>query len=133
VQRAYSLLGEPYIWAGGNQWGPTDGGCTDPVAPCGTQGFDCSGLVLYAWGQPWAHYAATQYSQAGSRHPSPGHFRPGDLLFWSEDGTQSGIGHVAIYIGGGNVIQAPQSGDVVKITPWDQVEAGYYGATRPLT
>jgi len=133
VNRAMSTLGTIYIWAGGNKWGPTTGGCTDPVSPCGTMGYDCSGLVLYAWGANWAHYAATQYSQAGSYHPSAGNFMPGDLLFWSDNGTQGGIGHVAIYIGNGNVIQAPQSGDVVKITPWQQVEYGYYGATRPLT
>ncbi len=133
VARARTLLGKPYIWAGGNAWGPTDGGCNDPVAPCGVVGYDCSGLVMYAWGRNWAHYAATQYSQAGSRHPSPGNFKPGDLLFWSENGTVGGIGHVAIYIGHGNVIQAPQSGDVVKITPWRYVENGYFGATRPLT
>jgi cell wall-associated NlpC family hydrolase len=133
VRRAMTTLGERYIWAGGNRWGPTDGGCTDPIARCGVTGYDCSGLVLYAWNRGWDHYAATQYSQAGSRHPSPGNFKPGDLLFWSSNGTRGGIGHVAIYIGHGDVIQAPQSGDVVRITPWDQVESGYYGATRPLT
>ena len=58
---------------------------------------------------------------------------PGDLVFWSDDGTVSGIGHVAIYIGNGNVIQAPFSGAFIEITPLDQVESGYYGATRPLT
>ena len=57
---------------------------------------------------------------------------PGDLLFWSTGGAD-GIHHVAIYIGNGNVVQAPNSGDVVKVTPWDQVDWGYYGATRPLT
>jgi cell wall-associated NlpC family hydrolase len=40
---------------------------------------------------------------------------------------------VAIYVGGGNVIQAPQSGSVIQITPWDEVSWGYFGATRPLT
>ncbi len=133
VRRAMTTLGERYIWAGGNRFGPTDGGCTDPIARCGVVGYDCSGLVLYAWNRGWDHYAATQYSQAGSRHPSPGNFKQGDLLFWSSNGTRGGIGHVAIYIGHGDVIQAPQSGDVVRITPWDQVESGYYGATRPLT
>jgi GrpB-like predicted nucleotidyltransferase (UPF0157 family) len=44
-----------------------------------------------------------------------------------------GIHHVAIYIGGGDVIQAPQSGDIVRVTPLDQVDSGYFGATRPLT
>ncbi|MDQ2796726.1 MAG: NlpC/P60 family protein, partial [Actinomycetota bacterium] len=119
--------------AAGDQYGPNDGGCSDPIAPCGTVGFDCSGLVLYAWGQNWDHFAATQYTQAGSVHPSSDNFKPGDLLFWSGDGTVGGIGHVAIYIGNGDVVQAPQSGDVIKITPWQQVESGYFGATRPLT
>jgi cell wall-associated NlpC family hydrolase len=128
ARRALCQLGMPYIWAGGNQWGPTTGGCTDPIAPCGTLGYDCSGLVLFAWGEPWDHFAASQYWQAGHVHPSPGNFMPGDLLFWD-----SPISHVAIYIGGGYVVQAPQSGDVVKTTPWDQVEPGYVGATRPLT
>ena len=45
----------------------------------------------------------------------------------------SGIHHVAIYIGNGNVVQAPQSGSVVQITPVLQVNWGLFGATRPLT
>jgi cell wall-associated NlpC family hydrolase len=131
ANRALTWLGEPYIWSGGNAYGPTNGGCTDPVAPCGTVGFDCSGLVLYAWGRNnWAHFAASQYF-VGSYHPSAGNFQKGDLLFWT--GGESQISHVAIYVGGGNVVQAPQSGDIVKVTPWDQVESGYAGATRPLT
>jgi cell wall-associated NlpC family hydrolase len=58
---------------------------------------------------------------------------PGDLVFWSSNGTVGGIHHVAIYIGGGNVIQAPQSGSPIQITPLGSVAWGYYGATRPLT
>jgi cell wall-associated NlpC family hydrolase len=58
---------------------------------------------------------------------------PGDLVFWSYNGSLSGVHHVAIYIGGGNVIQAPQSGDIVRITNLYDVSSGYYGATRPLT
>ncbi|MCU1655844.1 MAG: Cell wall-associated hydrolase, NlpC family [Pseudonocardiales bacterium] len=135
ASRALQWLGATYIWAGGNASGPTDGGCSDPIAPCGTVGFDCSGLVLYAWG-PYlgmSHLASAQFTEAGSYHPPAGAFQPGDLLFWSGDGTIGGIHHVAIYIGGGNVVQAPQSGDIVRITPWDQVESDYFGATRPLT
>jgi cell wall-associated NlpC family hydrolase len=79
------------------------------------------------------HFAATQYSQVGSYHPSIENLMPGDLTFWSGDGSAGGIGHVAMYIGGGSVIQAPQSGDVIRITNVYDVEAGYYGATRPLT
>jgi cell wall-associated NlpC family hydrolase len=58
---------------------------------------------------------------------------PGDLLFWSSNGTVGGIHHVAMYVGGGNVIQAPNSGDIVRITPLGNVDSGFFGATRPLT
>jgi cell wall-associated NlpC family hydrolase len=135
ANRALDWLGEIYIWAGGNNWGPTDGGCTDPVSPCGTLGFDCSGLAMYAWG-PYLymdHFAASQYSQAGSYHPSPGNFLPGDLLFWSNGGGQSSIHHVAIYIGNGDVVEAPDSGLHVRIRPWTSIPSTFYGATRPLT
>lgn len=135
VARAQHWLGMPYIWAGGNAYGPTDGGCTDPVAACGVVGFDCSGLTLNAWA-PYIgldHFANTQFFQAGSYHPSAGNFQPGDLLFWGNPGDNGGLHHVAIYAGNGNVIQAPESGDVVRYTPWDQVSYDYYGATRPLT
>ncbi|HEU5007716.1 MAG TPA: NlpC/P60 family protein [Jatrophihabitantaceae bacterium] len=137
VHRAEQYLGTMYAWAGGNAYGPTRGVCAGDGAwnDCNVVGFDCSGLVMYAWGPnlPLDHYAATQYTQAGSYHPSPGNFKPGDLLFWSSNGTIGGIHHVAIYIGGGLVIQAPESGEVVQETPWDQVSWGYFDATRPLT
>ncbi len=134
VQRAESQLGVPYAWAGGGVGGPSWGVCDGSNgAPndCNVRGFDCSGLVLYAWGQYWAHYAATQYSQAGRYHPSLGNLLPGDLLFWSDGGVAM-IHHVAIYIGGGQIIQAPESGDVVRITSmWDP--GPIFGATRPLS
>lgn len=137
VNRAMHYLGIAYAFAAGGYYGPSYGVCVsgDAWNDCHVYGFDCSGLAMYAWG-PWAHwdhYAATQYSQAGSYHPDSGSLMPGDLVFWSSDGSQSGIHHVAIYIGGGNVIQAPQSGDIVRVTPLWQVDSGYFGATRPLT
>jgi cell wall-associated NlpC family hydrolase len=137
ANRAMHYLGIAYAFAAGGYYGPSYGVCVsgDAWNDCHVYGFDCSGLAMYAWG-PWAHwdhYAATQYSQAGSYHPGSGALMPGDLVFWSSDGTQSGIHHVAIYIGGSNVIQAPQSGDIVRVTPLWQVESGYFGATRPLT
>ena len=79
-----------------------------------------------------AHFAATQYN-SGSVHPAPTELLPGDLVFWSNNGTPAGIHHVAIYVGDGNVIQAPESGDIVRITPLGSVSAGYFGATRPLS
>jgi cell wall-associated NlpC family hydrolase len=138
ADRAQAWAGSPYSWAGGDRLGPTlgrtDGGDAsrydDHIV-----GFDCSGLTLYAL-HPWrtvSHFAADQYLQAGEYHPPITGLQRGDLVFWSSDGTQRGIHHVAIYAGDGNVIQAPQSGDVVKVTPLSQVAKGYFGATRPLT
>jgi cell wall-associated NlpC family hydrolase len=137
VNRAMSYLGWMYAWAGGNAYGPTRGVCAGDGAfnDCNVVGFDCSGLVMYAWG-PYMrldHYAATQFTQAGRYHPSTSDLRPGDLVFWSSNGTIAGIHHVAIYIGGGNVVQAPQSGSVIQVTPLGQVSWGYFGATRPLS
>ena len=138
ANRALRWLGQPYAWAGGNYNGPTYGINSPGTAGWNDStvyGFDCSGLAMYAWaaqGSYLPHSAKDQYYAAGSYHPSPGDFLPGDLLFWSTGGDAY-IHHVAIYIGGGNVVQAPNSGDVVKVTPWDQVDWGFFGATRPMT
>lgn len=137
VRRAESTLGTPYAWAGGNASGPTYGVC-DPSngAPndCHVYGYDCSGLAMYAWGPylSMAHYAATQYVQAGRFHPSAGQLRPGDLVFWSFNGAISGIHHVAIYAGNGKIIEAPYSGGYVQwASLWEY--GSFFGATRPLT
>ena len=130
-------VGMRYSWAAGNASGPTYGVSEPGNAwnDSNVLGFDCSGLTLYAWA-PYLgmdHYAATQYTQAGSYHPSTDNLMPGDLVFWSSNGSISGIHHVAVYIGGGMVIQAPESGSVIQETPLGSVSWGYYGATRPLT
>jgi hypothetical protein len=137
ADRALQWLGWPYTWAGGNTDGPTYGRAVDYASRNDSHvyGFDCSGLTLYALA-PWIrldHYAATQYTQAGTVHPSVPQLVPGDLVFWSGDGTRVGISHVAIYLGNGQVIHAPHSGAYIQITPLNQVASGYYGATRPLT
>jgi cell wall-associated NlpC family hydrolase len=136
VERALQYIGTDYAWAGGNADGPTQGVCTagDAHLDCLRVGFDCSGLALYSWAPylSMAHFAATQYN-SGSVHPAPAELMPGDLVFWSNDGTAAGIHHVAIYVGDGNVIQAPESGDIVRITPLGSVSSGYFGATRPLS
>jgi tetratricopeptide (TPR) repeat protein len=135
AHRALSELGLPYAWAGGNAYGPTRGVCVsgDAWNDCNKIGFDCSGLAMYAWGASWwAHYAASQYFQAGSYHPSASNLLPGDLIFWSSNGAASGIHHVAIYIGGGQMVEAPYSGAYVQISSiWEY--GGFFGATRPLT
>ena len=79
-----------------------------------------------------AHIAAAQYG-SGTVHPAITALLPGDLVFWSSNTTVAGIHHVAIYVGNGNVIQAPQSGDIVRITPLGSVSSGLFGATRPLS
>lgn len=140
ADRALAWVGLPYSWAGGNASGPTSGVCSAGDGgggenDCGVWGFDCSGLVIYGWGPylSMAHFAASQYSSAGSLHPAISNLMPGDLVFWSTNRSASGIAHVAVYVGHGDVVQAPESGDVVKVTPVSSVQSGLFGATRPLT
>lgn len=135
ADRALSQRGTAYAWAGGGQYGPSYGVCdASNGAPydCHVDGYDCSGLAMYAWGEGWAHYAATQYSEAGSYHPGPGNLRAGDLIFWSSNGQVSGIHHVAIYIGGGQIVEAPYSGGYVQVESVYEY-GSFFGATRPLT
>src|SRR3954453_549690 len=73
--------------------------------------FDCSGLTKYAWGQAGVYLPHQSGAQYGSiPHITQGEIQPGDLIFY-----KSRIGHVGIYIGGGSMIRAPRSGDVVKV------------------
>ncbi len=139
VARAQSWLGMPYSWAGGNASGPSPGRC-DPGSgadlDCNVVGFDCSGLTMYAWGAYTAlpHLADAQRA-AGAFHPTLKQLLPGDLVFFSAY-LSAGTGHVAIYTGGGMVIEAPQSGSVVHRAPLADLlaEDGVYrGAVRPLT
>jgi cell wall-associated NlpC family hydrolase len=137
ANRALRWLNWPYSFAGGNAEGPTYGTPVDKDSRNDGHivGFDCSGLVLYALA-PWRqlhHFAARQYLEAGTFHPALGALQPGDLVFWSSDGTVGGIGHVAVYVGNGNVVQAPRSGARIVVTPLGQVEPGTIGTTRPLT
>ena len=132
---ALRLLGTPYAWGGGNAAGPTRG-VNGPGAGAhdgSIIGFDCSGLALWAWAQVGVslpHYSGYQYSSG--QHVALADLRPGDLLFWAYDSSDPAtIHHVAIYVGAGQVVQAPQSGDVVRVSNiWSD---GYLGATRPGT
>jgi acetyl esterase/lipase len=126
VDAAKKQLGLPYIWGGGNANGPTGGG------------FDCSGLTLYAFHQAGSdvlHGARTAQAQytatAGARLPggfTPASYQAGDLLFY---GTADNIHHVAIAIGGGQLIQASTFGEPLNIKAIYQSD--FFGATRPLT
>jgi cell wall-associated NlpC family hydrolase len=108
VQEAYRKLGSPY------QWGAS-----------GPSRFDCSGLTMWAWGKAGVSLPHSSQAQYGSGpHVSRGDLKPGDLVFYG-----SPIHHVGIYIGGGRMISAPHSGDVVKIQ--DAFRSDYTGAVRP--
>jgi cell wall-associated NlpC family hydrolase len=137
AERALHWYDWPYSFAAGNAQGPTYGTAVDAASRNDGHvlGFDCSGLVLYAMA-PWRqldHYAAAQYVESGTWHPSLDSLMPGDLVFWSKDGTIAGVGHVAIYIGGGEVVQAPHSGARITVTPLGDVEPGVIGTVRPLS
>lgn len=117
VARAMSQLGVQYAWGGGNTQGPTygirDGGVADSYGDYNKIGFDCSGLMIYAFAgvTTLPHYSGYQYD-SGRKVPLS-QMRRGDMLFW---GT-AGIHHVAMYLGNGQMIEAPQSGLRVRIAP----------------
>lgn len=109
IARATSMVGTPYVWGGGDANGPTTG-----VSGGSVKGFDCSGLVLYAFagaGVSLPHYSGYQYQRGTQIDPSEA--QRGDLLFWGPGGSQ----HVAIYLGDGTMIEAPQSGHSVSVVP----------------
>jgi cell wall-associated NlpC family hydrolase len=102
-------LGVPYSWGGGDVSGPTYGSQQGR----NIKGFDCSGLTRYAYGKVGImlpHYTGDQI-KAGVR-VSESQLKPGDLVFFYSD-----LHHMGMYIGGGKMVHAPQTGDVVKISP----------------
>jgi peptidoglycan DL-endopeptidase CwlO len=97
---AMHYLGVPYVWGGASP-----------------RGFDCSGLVMYVFAQIGVSLPHSSYAQAAMGTPvSISQLEPGDLVFFT------GASHVGIYIGGGQFIHAPHTGDVVKISSL----SGYY-------
>jgi cell wall-associated NlpC family hydrolase len=109
---AMSQLGTPYVWGGS--------------AP---GGFDCSGLVMWAYAQVGVSLPHSSYAQYGYGVPvSRDQLQPGDIVFFD------GLGHVGIYIGGDQFVHAPHTGDVVKISSLSEgwYTSTYVGARRIL-
>jgi hypothetical protein len=116
VSIAMQYLGVPYRWGG-----------ADPVG-----GFDCSGLAMYVYAQlgiRLTHYTGSQFYEGARVLPSQ--LQPGDLVFFEP--SSRGPQHEGIYVGGGQFIQAPHTGDVVKISSLDEPSYafGFVGAVRP--
>jgi cell wall-associated NlpC family hydrolase/SH3-like domain-containing protein len=117
VSLAYAKLGSPYVW-----------GAEGPSS------FDCSGLTSYVFrnaaGVSLPRTSGAQYGVGTS--VSKANLQAGDLVFFATGG--GGISHVGIYVGGGNMIHAPQSGDVVKVSNINSSywQNAYVGAKRVL-
>jgi cell wall-associated NlpC family hydrolase len=128
IHWAFQEIGIPYSWGGGDENGPTYGFAQG----AGTKGFDCSGLTLFAYGKTGIHldhYTGSQWGQ-GKRIGSRSDLQPGDLMFFAYDTSDpSTIHHVALYIGNGRMIEAPQTGDVVKVSDYGRDD--FIGGTRP--
>ena len=114
LNAALSRQGMPYVWGAA---GPTS--------------FDCSGLVQWSFAQAGVHMPRVAADQARTGPAVPvGQLQPGDLLFYHTDPTDPGyISHVAIYLGGGKMIQAPQPGQNVEVVPAD-TGSEFAGAVR---
>jgi len=106
---AYDQLGKPYVWGAG-----------------GPNSFDCSGLTSYCYRVgAGKDISRSSYDQANCGvRVSVSELQPGDILGFR------GWGHVGLYVGGGEFIHAPQTGDVVKVTALAS-RTNFCGAVRP--
>jgi cell wall-associated NlpC family hydrolase len=115
LRAALSRQGMPYVW-----------GAAGPAS------FDCSGLVEWSFAQAGIRMPRVAADQARTGPAVPvSQLQPGDLLFYHTDPTDPGyISHVAIYIGNGQMLQAPQPGEDVEVVPADVSGSEFAGAVR---
>jgi cell wall-associated NlpC family hydrolase len=127
IRAAQRWIGTSYAWGGGSLSGPSEGFGIDE----GVVGFDCSGLTRYAYAQAGVSIPRNSSAQyMALPKVSRSNLQRGDLVFYAFDTSDpSSIHHVALYLGGGQMIEAPESGMTVHVTAmrW----SGYIGAVRP--
>ena len=135
IAAAEDQLGVAYSWGGGGSSGPSYGISPDTRV----YGFDCSGLTQYAYAQAGISIGGTsrdQYYRFRNDTVAKGDLQRGDLLFW-DDGSANpdylDIVHVAIYLGGGKMIEAPDRGLTVRISTARTSSSTYFGAVRPTS
>jgi peptidoglycan DL-endopeptidase RipA len=129
IAAARSQLGVLYSWGGGGSNGPSYGIKPDTAV----FGFDCSGLVQYAYAKAGIAVGGTSRDQwwlNRNKQVAADDLQPGDLMFWGSGSDYMSIYHVSIYIGGNQMIEAPDRGKSVTVS---KVRFGndYYGAVRP--
>ncbi|MFH7594195.1 NlpC/P60 family protein [Streptomyces racemochromogenes] len=108
VAFAYGAIGKPYVW-----------GATGPGS------YDCSGLTQAAWRAAGVSLPRTTYTQINAgRRVTRDQLAPGDLVFY-----YSGVTHVGLYVGGGQIVHAPRPGSTVRLAPVDSMP--WAGASRP--
>jgi cell wall-associated NlpC family hydrolase len=124
VGAAQKWLGTPYSWGGGGPSGPSKGFGRG----ASTVGFDCSSLLQYAYAQQGKTIPRVTYDQwkTGKAVPNEA-LQPGDAVFFRPG--QRGPEHVGIYVGEGKFVEAPKTGDVVKISDLAG-RSDYMGARR---
>jgi cell wall-associated NlpC family hydrolase len=132
IRAAKRWIGTPYAWGGGSLTGPSRG-FDDGMGNDDSNviGFDCSGLTRYAYAQAGIYIQRQSTMQYLTLpHVARANLKRGDLVFWAFDTSNPyTIHHVAIYLGGNQIIEAPESGMTVRVTSmrW----TGYIGAARP--
>ena len=113
ISAGAALIGTPYSWGGGSIGGPTRGNNQGSQ----TVGFDCSSFVQYAFARVGVMLPRTTYAQINCGTAiQPSQAQPGDLLFF---GNPQAPDHVAIYLGGNRLIQAPHTGATIGIASVD--------------
>ncbi|WP_246266500.1 C40 family peptidase [Nonomuraea typhae] len=108
---AYAQVGKPYIYGG-----------------TGPRGYDCSGFTQASWRAGGVSLPRTTWQQwawGAKRKVSLDALQPGDLIF------SEGLGHVTMYAGNGNIVHAPQTGDVIKVVKLSSYGRRIVGAIRP--